>query len=62
MACALLLNDDRDDYGFFRGDKLDKKKHIRKRGKKEMRLKSHCTISALPCFVEKFSSLEIVYP
>jgi hypothetical protein len=29
MACALLLNDDRDDYGFFRGDKLDKKKHIR---------------------------------
>jgi hypothetical protein len=27
-----------------------------------MRLKSHCTISALPCFVEKFSSLEIVYP
>jgi hypothetical protein len=32
MACALLLNDDRDDYGFFQGDKLDKKKTHKKKG------------------------------
>ncbi len=35
MACALLLNDDHDDYDFFQGDKLDKKSMYEKGGRKK---------------------------